>query len=100
VAQSQDFLWDLPTGTLSADSNRAVNHADVSVIPLEIEGVSASGTNPLDGDARSAHVQSISVNCSFNRETITELGRRGPYSRTVQFPTEVTSEFNVVSSRG
>lgn len=100
VAQSQDFMWDLPTGTLTADVNRAVNHADVTVLPLEIEGITASGTNSYDGTARSAHVQSISVSTSFNRETITELGRRGPYSRTITFPTEVTSEFTVTSSRG
>jgi hypothetical protein len=102
VSQSQEFIWDLPTGALSADTNGAVNHADVSVVPTEIEGITVSGTNPMNSDAsaRSAHIQSCSVSVNFNRESITELGRRGPYSRTIAFPTEVSSEFTVVSSYG
>ena len=100
ISQSQEFQWDLPTGALTADTNGAVNHADVSVIPTEIEGVTVSGTNPNLGDSRSAHIQSASVSVSFNREDITELGRRGPYSRTIAFPTEVQSEFTVTSSYG
>lgn len=102
VAQSEDFLWDLPTGALTADENGAVNHPDVTVIPTEIQGVTLSGTNPLQAglDIRSAHIQTASVSVSLNRESITELGRRGPYSRTIQFPVEVTAEFTSTTSEG
>jgi hypothetical protein len=100
VAQSQDFMWDLPTGALTADTNRAVNNADVTVLPTEIPGITSSGTNPSDGVARAAHVQTATVSVSLNRDTITELGRRGPYSRNIAFPVEVTSEFTVTSSKG
>jgi hypothetical protein len=102
VAQSEDFLWDLPTGTLTADTNGAVNHADVTVLPTEIQGITLSGTNPLQAgtDIRSAHIQTASVSVSLNRESITELGRRGPYSRTIQFPVEVTAEFTSTTSEG
>lgn len=102
VAQSEDFLWDLPTGTLTADENGAVNHADCTVLPTEIQGITLSGTNPQQEglDVRSAHIQSASVSVSFNRESITELGRRGPYSRTIQFPVEVTAEFTSTTSQG
>jgi hypothetical protein len=102
VAQSEDFLWDLPTGTLNSDDNGAVNHPDVTVIPTEIQGVTLSGTNPTQAgsDIRSAHVQTASVSVSLNRESITELGRRGPYSRTIQFPVEVTAEFTSTTSEG
>lgn len=102
VAQSEDFLWDLPTGTLTTDENGAVNHPDVTVLPTEIQGITISGTNPTQAgtDIRSAHIQSASVSVSFNREDINELGRRGPYSRTIQFPVEVTAEFTSTSSQG
>ncbi len=102
VAQSEDFLWDLPGGALTSDANGAVNHADVTVLPTEIQGITLSGTNPMqsDGSSRSAHVQTASVSVSFNRESITELGRRGPYSRTIQFPVEVTAEFTSTTSEG
>ncbi len=102
VAQSEDFLWDLPTGTLNTDDNGAVNHADVTVLPTEIQGISLSGTNPTQegGDVRSAHIQTASVSVSLNRESLTELGRRGPYSRTIQFPVEVTAEFTSTTSEG
>jgi hypothetical protein len=104
VAQSEDFLWDLPTstGTLTGDTNGAVNHPDVTVLPTEIQGITLSGTNPTQtgGDVRSAHIQTASVSVSFNRESITELGRRGPYSRSIQFPVEVTAEFTSTTSEG
>ncbi len=104
IDASQEFKFDLPTatGTLSADENGAVNHPDVSVFPTEIEGITVSGTNPMssDGISRAAHVSTVSVNVSFNRESINELGRRGPYSRTIAFPVEVTSEFTNTSAQG
>jgi hypothetical protein len=103
VGRSQSFIWDLPTGTLTADDNGAVNHPDATVIPTEINGITVSGTNPAQAgtdNVRSAHVSNISFSVSLNRENITELGRRGPYVRIVSFPVEVTSEFSVIASYG
>jgi hypothetical protein len=40
------------------------------------------------------------VSTDLNRETIDELGRKGPYHRTVGFPVEVTCEIEVTSSSG
>lgn len=101
VAKSDSFMFNLPTGSLTVDSNGAVNHPDVTVFPTEIFGISLSGTNPKsNGIDFDAHVNSFSVNVSFNRETITELGRRGPYHRSITFPVDVTSEFAVTATEG
>lgn len=46
------------------------------------------------------HINSISLNCSLGREAINELGRRAPYYRYINFPVEVTSEFEVTAVSG
>lgn len=63
-----------------------------SLWPLDIPGISASGTNELSGDSYSAHIQSFRVSANLNRESLLELGRRNPYHRFVTFPIEVTTE--------
>lgn len=100
VAQTQDFIFDLPAGTLTADSNGAVNHADVSVIPLEIAGVTSSGTVPSTNGIYDVSISSITSSVNLNRENIDQLGKRGPYARIVTFPVEVTTEFVVTNRLG
>lgn len=45
-------------------------------------------------------LQSITVNASFNRENINELGFFGPYYKYTTFPIEVTSEFEAIAVSG
>jgi hypothetical protein len=99
AAQSKHFNFDLPTGALTRDINGAVNHPDCTVLPTEIPGISLSGTNnKSDGENYDAHVSNISCSVSLNRETINELGRRGPYHRSVTFPVDVSCEISVTSA--
>ena len=101
VSLSQEFIWDLPTGTLTADTNGAVNHADVSVVPSEIQGISISGTNQkTNGEKYDANINTITASVNLNRESIDQLGKRGPYFRNVSFPVEVSCEINTTSSEG
>lgn len=46
------------------------------------------------------YLQNITVSTDLGREAINELGRMAPYFRYVNFPVEVTSEFEVVASDG
>jgi len=46
------------------------------------------------------HLQNITINASFNRENINELGFFGPYYKYTTFPIEVTSEFEVIAVSG
>lgn len=72
------------------------------ILPGDIPGISASGTNELTnaGTEYNAHIQSIRVSTNLGREQLFELGRRGPYHRYVNFPIEVTCEFEILSTEG
>jgi hypothetical protein len=72
-----------------------------TILPGDIDGVSASGTNNQTvAGAFDAHIQNISVDVDLRREELFELGRRVAYFRFVNFPVEVTSEFETISHRG
>ena len=72
-----------------------------TVLPVQIPGVSTSGTNDMGGDGSfNCLIQSISCSTDFGREDIFQLGRKGRYHRFVNFPTEVSCEITVVSSSG
>ncbi len=84
-----------------ADANGMVNDPDATILPPEVFGISNSGhnekTNGFDFDAQ---VSNITVSADLGREEINELGRKGPYHRTVTFPIEVTCEIEVTSTSG
>ena len=71
-----------------------------TLLPADLEGISSSGTNDKSGDVFEAHVQSITVSTDLGRDLLNELGRRGPYFRFVNFPTEVTTEIEITSGEG
>lgn len=71
-----------------------------TVLPQDIPGISSSGTNNVVAGVRQAHVASFSANVDLGREDLFELGRRGPYYKFAQFPTQVTTEISVIASSG
>ena len=71
-----------------------------SLLPTDIPGITASGTNEKTADVFGAHVQSIKVSCNLGRDQLLELGRRGPYHRYLQFPAEVRTDIEVLSTEG
>lgn len=84
----------------SVDVNGTIDDARVSVFPQDIYGVSSSGTcNRVAGDYQ-VSFQNITVNTDLGRTELFQLGRRGPFHRYVQFPTEVTCEFETLSASG
>ena len=72
------------------------------VLPLDIDGISSSGTNDKFAGTNifKSHIQNISVSTDLGREQLFELGRKGAYYRYVTFPVEVTSEFTVIATSG
>lgn len=75
-----------------------------SILPKSIYGVTQ---NDNDGNAWDAvnevprvHVQNCSISTDLSRDDILELGRRTPYYRAPNFPTEVTAEFEVIAISG
>jgi hypothetical protein len=65
------------------------------------EFLSATGNNwNYDRQRPLAHIQNITISTDLGREEILELGHKEPYYRTATFPTEVTSEFEVIAVSG
>ena len=81
------------------DENGAVSGLG-TILPIQIPGISASGTNDKTSGQFGCHIQSINMSTDFGREDIFELGRKGRYHRFVPFPTEVTCEIGIISSSG
>ena len=81
------------------DINGSIADPDCTILPTDIEGINSDGTNDLTQDAR-AVIQSIAVSTDLGRESLDELGRRGPYHRYATFPTEVTCAIECLSLEG
>jgi len=68
----------------------------LSVLPTGVGGIPIpSGRTP-----NRPYVNNITVSTNLGREAIYELGQMAPYFRYVNFPVEVTSEFQVNASDG
>lgn len=91
-------------GGVQRRENVALNK---SILPQSINGVKQntspgngwSGTTSLTG-VPLVHLQNISISCDLNRESVQELGRKGPYTRYANFPVEVTCEIEAITSSG
>ena len=82
-----------PVGTGVA---RRQNFDESSSI-LPITSGSNVGSGRMPGDAK---IQNVSVSVDLGREDIFKLGERLPFTRYINFPVEVTTEFEVISASG
>lgn len=73
-----------------------------SKFPTEIPGINGAGFNVAQTGtaAFEAHIQTVTISTDLGREELFELGRRGPYFRFVNFPTEVTCSIETTTSDG
>lgn len=100
VNRRQDILFSFDAAS-GVDSNGAVKDPDATILPFDVDGITDSGTNEEQGGGSyGAHLSSITVSVDLGRTEINELGRRLPYTRVVDFPTEVTCEIETTSSSG
>jgi hypothetical protein len=67
-----------------------------SVLPTGDAGIPV----PKDRTVARPYVNNVTISSNLGREAIFELGRMAPYFRYVNFPVEVTSEFEVTASDG
>lgn len=90
------------TGAPSGGIQRREN-VDVAncYFPTDIPGISGlptSGRVQVYSDGSfSAHIQNITIGCNLGRTDLFELGRKGPYFRYANFPTEVTCSIEVTA---
>jgi len=100
IASSEDMLFEF-TGVPDLDANLMVDDADTTVLPPEVYGIGNSGLNEkTNGTEYDSAIQSISISTSLSRENLNELGRKGPYHKSVTFPVEVTTEIQVITKEG
>lgn len=99
IEQRQNLLYSFD-GSLGVDANSMVADPDATILPPEVDGISESGTNDEFDEAYNARIQSITLNVDLGRDSINELGRRGPYHRYAQFPVEVTCAIEAISTSG
>ena len=82
-----------------------VNIAESS-LPLATGGAGSTtnrGAIPIPSGRTAVarpYLQNISVSANLGRESILELGAMAPYFRYVNFPLEITSEFQVIAADG
>jgi hypothetical protein len=93
VNRREDFIWRMDT----TSGNASIG----SRLPTQVDGINASGNNVVQSDGfYPVAVQNITVSTNLGREPLFQLGKKGPYFRFVQFPTEVTCEISIISKRG
>tara|TARA_B100002019_G_scaffold293116_1_gene318820 strand:+ start:2790 stop:3968 length:1179 start_codon:yes stop_codon:yes gene_type:complete len=74
-----------------------------STFPEGSGGINRPGSTKISHagtDGSQPYYQSVTISCDLGREEIRQLGQFDPYYRYITFPTEVTSEFEVVASEG
>lgn len=88
-------------GTLGLVQRRQNVNMTLSRWPTDVPGISGlltSGVNPTLADGSlGAHIQNVSFSVNLGRTDLFELGRRGPYFRYANFPTEVTTTIEFIA---
>jgi hypothetical protein len=86
--------YAITDATSSATARRYNFDYTSSTLPTGVGGI------PLPSGRNRPYLQSVTISSDLGREAINELGRMAPYFRYVNFPVEVTSEFEVIASDG
>lgn len=100
VARRQDFSWNYgdPTGL---DVNGMAVCPSGTILPPDIYGITASGTNvPLTNSEYTVSVSRITASVDLGREQLLELGHKSPYFRYVTFPVQTTCEIEITAKDG
>jgi hypothetical protein len=101
-----DQVHPTPGTTTGFDNLRAtgiarrwnLNLAD-SVLPTGTTSWDGGIVMPYDGTSLVVpHITNLTVSCDLGREPLFQLGSRAPYTRFINVPLEVTSEFEVIGT--
>ena len=90
---------DPPDASLTGIARRQMFDLTNSVFPTGAGGANGGGfaSGSLPAGFR---LQSVSVSVDLGREEIFQLGERLPFTRYINFPVEVNSEFEFISAKG
>lgn len=102
VQRRVNFLFNYITAAL--DSNGAVNATyanPTTILPPDVQGISASGINFLvKADQYACSVQNVDVTVNSGRGKLLELGHRKPYFRFLELPVTVSTDITIISKSG
>ena len=95
--------WSNTAGGGITNFNKGIGAADESTTVSRRwsfnKTLSAVATGIL-GPTSDVHINSLTLSTNLGRESINELGRRGPYYRYINFPVEVTAEVEITAVDG
>lgn len=85
-------------------SRRQMFNMPACTFPLEIPGISSSGTNDVvtieSASQFAVSFQSIKTSVSLGRTAKLELGHKQPFFRFVEFPVDVSTSFDFLCKQG
>lgn len=97
----ENLLFNYSSGFQATDANGLPIFASGCTLPRDIDGIDSSGRNQADTDGfLKARLQSIQVSTNLGRQELFQLGKRLPYHRFTQFPTEVTCAIETFAKSG
>ncbi len=106
VSRRENVLFS-PTVTnapANLDVNGQLADPNCTILPGGgggLPGVTTSGTMPVNADGSyMVSLQNLNVSTNLNRDEIFQLGRKTPFFRFVNFPVEVTTEIEMISTSG
>ena len=102
VANNKDWSTsetntDPPDASLTGVARRQMFNIAGSTFPTGTSANAPFQSGSLPADFR---LQSVSVSVDLGREEIFQLGERLPFTRYINFPVEVNSEFEFISASG
>lgn len=101
--------WSDEQGALNTVIRRQHFDTTNSIIPIDIPGFNASDLSTaasldygykLGANNGKTHIQSVSISTDLGRTPLYELGRKGPYFRSADFPVDVTCDIEVYALSG
>ncbi len=99
VNRRENLIFEFATG-VGLDCNNQVADPDATILPTDIFGITSSGTNEEASDQYRSHVANINVSANISRPNLNEQGRFAPYTRTIEYPVEVTTDIEVTTTSG
>jgi len=101
--------WSASQGNSDTVLRRQHFNITDTLIPIDIPGYSASDLSgasslgysyKLGADNGKTHINSCSISTSLGRTPLFELGKKAPYFRSADFPTDVTCDIEVAAISG
>lgn len=91
---------EAPEASLTGIARRQMFDETATTLPTQPTSADGLRSYQSGGMPPDSKIQNISISVDLGREEIYKLGERLPFTRYINFPVEVTSEFEVISASG